>query len=382
MQFAATCAFGLESVVARELADLHVKEVRAENGSVTFTGTPDVLCRANLWLRSADRVWVRLGRFKATTFEALFQGVKALPWADLLPKDAEFPVEGSSHESQLSSVPACQAITKKAVVEALKKSYRVDWFEEKGPLFRIRVSLVRDEATILLDSSGAGLHKRGYRTLTAEAPLRETLAAGLVLLSYWQRDRILVDPFCGSGTIAIEAALIGLRRAPGLRRSFASERWPFIGRKHWDRARADAEETFDRKTKLQITGHDVDEDVLKMARHHLRQADLVERGVHFRAQPVSAFRSTKQYGVVITNPPYGERLGDRKDAERLYTELGNVMAPLRTWSVYALTSHPRFEHFFGQSLVRKRKLYNGMIVTWYYQFPGPPPPREEKQETV
>lgn len=377
LQLAATCAFGLETVVARELTDLGAPDVRAENGAVVFGGGPDMLVKANLWLRCADRVWVRLARFKATTFEDLFQGVKSLPWPELLPRDAEFPVEGSSHESQLSSVPACQAVTKKAVVESLKRAYKTDWFEEKGPLFRIRVSLVRDEVTIALDSSGSGLHKRGYRTLTAEAPLRETLAAGLVLLSYWKLDRVLVDPFCGSGTIPIEAALIGLKRAPGLRRAFACEGWPFVGKARWAAARADAEDAFDRVTKLQITGHDNDEEVLRMARHHLRQADLLERGVHFRAQPVREFRSKAEYGVVITNPPYGERLGDQRDAERLYEQLGQVMRPLRTWSVYVLTSHSRFERFYGQSAGKKRKLYNGMIVTWYYPFLGPRPPRTE-----
>lgn len=370
---AATCAFGLESLVARELRELNAPDVRAENGSVSFGGSPDIICRANMWLRCADRVWIRLGRFPARTFEELFVGVKDLPWSDLLPRDAEFPVEGVSYASQLSSVPACQSVTKKAVVESLRKAYRIAWFEEKGPLFRIRVSLVRDEATVSLDSSGTGLHRRGYRTRTGQAPLRETLAAGLVLLSHWRGERVLVDPFCGSGTIPIEAAFMGLRRAPGLRRTFASEQWDFIGRKRWDTVRRQAEDAFDRTTTLQITGHDVDEEALNMARFHLRQADLVERGVHFRAQRVSAFRSTKQYGVVITNPPYGERLGARKEAEDLYAELGKAMAPLRTWSVYVLTSHTRFEQFYGQSFVRKRKLYNGMIVTWYYQFPGPPP---------
>lgn len=361
--------------MARELTDLGAPDVRSENGSVTFGGGLDTLVKANMWLRCADRVWVRLARFKALTFEELFQGVKAIAWPDLLGRDACFPVEGSSHESQLSSVPACQAVTKKAIVESLKRAYKTEWFDERGPQFKVRVSLVRDEVTISLDSSGSGLHKRGYRTLTAEAPIRETLAAGLVLLSVWKPERVLVDPFCGSGTIPIEAAFIGLRRAPGLRRAFASEGWPFVGKARWDAVRADAEDAFDRRTKLQITGHDDDEGVLRLARQHLRQADLVERGVHFRAQPVNAFRSTHEYGVIITNPPYGERLGEIRDAERLYESLGQVVRPLRTWSVYVITSHPRFERFYGQSLVKKRKLYNGLIVAWYYQFVGPRPPR-------
>lgn len=382
MQYAASCAFGLESVLARELRTLEMEEVRAENGSVLFSGPPQAVCRANMWLRTADRVWVRLGRFKATTFEELFEGVRGLPWSEVLTRDAAFPVEGSSHLSQLSSVPACQAVAKKAVVEALRRTWPVERFVENGPLFRIRVSLVRDEVTVSLDSSGAGLHRRGYRTLTAAAPLRETLAAGLVLLSYWQRDRVLVDPCCGSGTIPIEAAMIGLSRAPGLRRAFASEGWPFIGSKMWAEVRRDAEDAFDRTTRLSITGYDLDPTVLGLARQHLRQAELLERGVHFRPQPVTEFRTTKKYGVLITNPPYGERMGDLRDAERLYTELGQVMAPLHTWSSYVLTSHPRFDHFFGQSLVRKRKLYNGMIVAWYYQFPGPRPPALSPREDV
>jgi putative N6-adenine-specific DNA methylase len=371
----ATCSFGLETLVSRELRGLGFDNLEGENGSVAFEGDTLALCRANLWLRTADRLWMRLARFEAHTFDELFEGTRALPWSDLLGRDAAFPVEGMSHDSQLSSVPACQSIVKKAVVESLKRDYRVEWFDETGPVYKIRVALVSDVATISLDTSGVGLHKRGYRTLTAEAPLRETLAAGLVQLSYWNRERLLVDPFCGSGTIPIEAAFIGLRRAPGLLRPFASEGWPFVPKRDWQAARREAEELYDRSSKLDIHGFDIDPAVLRMARTHLRQAGLEGRGLHFQEQPVSAFRSHQKYGVVITNPPYGERMGEKRDAEVLYKELGEVMREHPTWSVYVLTSHTQFDKFFGQSMVKKRKLHSGMLQTWYYQFPGPPPPK-------
>lgn len=382
LELNATCAFGLEAVVARELKALGYDDVRADNGNVRFTADAVAISRANLWLRCADRVWLTMGRFPATTFEQLFEGVKAMPWSQLLPKDAQFPVTGASHASQLSSVPACQGIVKKAVVESLKKAYRIEWFPETGAKFPIHLSLVRDTCTIALDTSGTGLHRRGYRTLTAEAPLRETLAAGLVQLSVWKPERPLFDPFCGSGTIAIEAALIGLKRAPGLTRQFASETWPVVGRKVWERCRQEAEDLFDRTTRLQIYGSDVDADVLRMARHHLRESGMEERGLFFETLDVSDFRSQKKYGVIITNPPYGERLGDQREAERLYRELGRVVQPLGTWSFYVLTSHPDFPRHFGVAPNKTRKLYNGMLQCTYYQYPGPRPPRAVEPAAV
>jgi len=375
LTLAATCAFGLETVVARELKDLGAVDVQQDNGSVRFRGDLDLICRGNLWLRSADRLWIHLGRFRATTFEDLFQGVKALPWGDLLSKDSAFPVDGASHESQLSSVPACQAVSKKAIVEAMKGRWKTDWFAETGATFRVRVSIVRDEVTVAVDTSGRGLHRRGYRKLTAEAPLRETLAAGLVLLSVWNAERLLVDPFCGSGTIPIEAALIGLKRAPGLRRAFASEDWPFLGKARWKRAREEAEDAFDRSARLDIHGYDADPEVLSLARYHLRESGLDDRGIDFQQRRVQDFSTKRRYGVIVTNPPYGERMSQLGEVEGLYRELGRVMAPHDTWSTFVLTSHPRFDRLFGQSVTRKRKLYNGMIQCTYYQFLGQKPPR-------
>jgi len=372
-EVAATCAFGLEGVVARELKALGYTDVRQDNGSVSFQGDLEAVCRANMWLRSADRVWIRLARFPAATFDELFEGTKAVPFGDLFPRDATFPVDAMSHGSQLTSLPACQAIVKKAAVESMKRKHRVDWFAETGPTHRIRASIVNDVCTLALDTSGAGLHKRGYRTLTAEAPLRETLAAGMVLLSVWNAERAFADPFCGSGTIAIEAAFIGLKRAPGLCREFASEHWPMVGRKRWAAVRAEAEEMFDRATKLAIHGSDVDGDVLKMARYHLKAAGLDERGIFFERKDATEFRSQKKYGVMVTNPPYGERLSERREIEPIYRAFGKAAAALDTWSIYVLTTHPSFDRLFGQSVVRKRKLYNGLLPCTYYQFVGPKP---------
>ena len=308
--------------------------------------------------------------------------MRALPWPDLLPKDACFPVEGMSHGSQLSSVPACQGVAKKAVVESMKARYATEWFPETGPTFRIRIFLVNDVCTVALDSSGRGLHRRGYRTMNAQAPLRETLAAALVQLSYWSPARLLVDPFCGSGTIPIEAAMVGLSRAPGLHRSFDWEEWPWVGKAVAREVRQEAEDRFDRTTRLEIRGYDADGEVLRLARIHLKAAGLENRGLIFEKRNVEDFSSRHEYGVIITNPPYGERLGDQAEAERLYRELGRVVTPLRTWSTYVLTAHPTFEKPFGHVSVKRRKLFNGLMACTYYQFPGPPPPRKDRDTPV
>ena len=374
MNLCATCAFGLESVVARELQALGATETQNENGSVTFEGDAALLCRANLWLRCADRVWFTVGRFPAHTFDELFESVKALPWPDLLTQDAVFPVTGACHDSQLSSVPACQGIVKKAVVESLKRRYPVEIFPENGAQFPIRFQLFGNQCTVLLDSSGVGLHRRGYRQATAEAPLRETLAAGLVQLSYWNSARPLFDPFCGSATILIEAALIGLQRAPGLYRSFACESWPWVVKKVWREARQEAEDRYDRTTSLSLFGSDINPQALTIARHNLTRAKLQDRGIQLECRPVSEFRPSGDYGVLITNPPYGERQLDRAQAEELYAQLGRAINPLHTWSSYVITSHPALERCLGRRAGRKRKLYNGMLACTYYQYPGPKPP--------
>lgn len=360
--------------MARELEALGVQEIKSHNGSVAFQATLDQICAANLWLRTADRVWVIVGRFRATTFDELFEGTRRLNWADLLPKNACFPVEGMSHDSQLSSVPACQGVVKKAVVESLKAKFQVEWFPEDGPQFKVRLSLVKDQATLSLDSSGAGLHKRGYRKLTAEAPLRETLAAGLVSLSYYNAERALYDPFCGSGTILIEAAWIALNRPPGLTRAFASEGWPWIGRARWERERRRANDAVIRGKRLALLGSDADPRVLSLARYHVHAAGLGKTGVSLLRREVKDFEPQSDYAVLITNPPYGERQQDRPAARQLAAQLGRVTERLSTWSLYALTSDPEFERAFGRKALRKRKLYNGMLACTYYQYPGPRPP--------
>lgn len=374
----ATSAFGLEAVVAREVRQLGYEDVVVENGKVTFTADETAICRANLWLRTADRILVKLGAFKATSFDELFEKTKALPWTDWLPVDATFPVEGKSINSQLFSVPDCQAIVKKAVVEKMKVKYKRPWFEEKGARYTIEVALLKDIATLTIDTSGAGLHKRGYRKLSAPAPLKETLAAAMVLLSRWFPDRALIDPCCGSGTIPIEAALIGLNMAPGLYRQFAAESWPNLPAKSWQASRDEAESLIHQDLGLKIIGTDINEDVLSLARYHARQAK-VEKHIHFQKQPLAKIGSQAKYGWLITNPPYGERLGELREAEALYKEMNQAFKTLDTWSFYILTSHPRFELIFGRKADKKRKLYNGRIQCNFYQFFGPKPPKPKSE---
>ncbi|MBQ7501098.1 class I SAM-dependent RNA methyltransferase [bacterium] len=371
----ATCSLGLEAVAARELKRLGMQDIRSENGRVNFTGNASDLCRANMWLRSADRVWWRIKTFSCRSFEDLFLGLKSIPWAQFLPVDSRFPVDAHSYNSALTSLPAIQRTAKKAVVEVMQNYYRRTVLSEEGQThFPIKIFLVKDVCEVMADTSGSGLHRRGYRTLNAAAPLRETLAAALVQLSYWNKDRILVDPFCGSGTIAIEAAMIGLNMAPGLTRKFAAETWPFIEREAWQEALQEAEEGFDRRSRLQIYGFDKDPQVLKLARFHLRQSNLENRGIEFAQKDAVDFQSRSQYGVVITNPPYGQRLLEMEEAEGLYEILGRIYEGMPTWSYYIISSHPEFEDFFAHKAYRKRKVYNGMIACNYFQYPGPKPP--------
>jgi putative N6-adenine-specific DNA methylase len=377
VQLIATAAFGLEAVVAREVRDLGYREVTVENGRVTFTADPEAVCRANLWIRTADRILLKMGEFKARSFEELFDQTRALPWTDWITADAAFPVAGKSIDSTLFSVPDCQAIVKKAIVEKMKTRHRREWFAETGPRYRVEVALLKDTATLTIDTSGAGLHKRGYRKLGSEAPLRETLAAALILLSRWSPDRVLIDPFCGSGTIPIEAALIGLRMAPGLHREFDAEGWPAIPGRLWRRAREEARDTFLNRPKLKVHGFDIDGGVLSLARYHARRAGLGE-AVTFQERPLSDLRSRQKYGFIICNPPYGVRLGEKEGAERLYREMGKVFGAMDTWSAYVLTAHPGFERFFGRRADKKRKLYNGKIQCNLYQYFGPRPPRGDR----
>ncbi|MDA8236152.1 MAG: class I SAM-dependent RNA methyltransferase [Clostridia bacterium] len=379
IQLIATAAFGLEAVVAREVRQLGYEDVMVEDGKVTFFADEAAICRTNLWLRTAERVLLKVGEFKATSFEELFEKTKALPWTDWLPVDANFPVEGKSIKSQLYSVPDCQAIVKKAVVEKMKEKYKRSWFEETGARYTIEVALLKDMATLTIDTSGAGLHKRGYRKLSAAAPLKETLGAALVLLSRWFPDRALIDPCCGSGTIPIEAAMIGANIAPGLSRQFAAESWPRLSERLWGAARQEAESLINQDIKLKITGTDINEEVLSLARYHARKAG-VDKHIHFQRRPVAQIGSQSSYGWVITNPPYGERLGELKEAEFLYKEMSQAFKNLDTWSFYIITSHPKFEQLFGRPADKKRKLYNGRIQCNFYQFFGPKPPKAKVED--
>ncbi len=368
----ATATFGVEAVVARELGYLGLGETVIDNGRIHFQGDAMDLCRANLWLRTAERVFVRIGRFEAQTFDELFEGTKALPWEDWLPEDAEFPVTGSCVKSRLMSVPDCQSIVKKAVVERLKTRYRRTLFQESGPRYRIEFTLLNDTVTLAIDSSGAGLHKRGYRTLTHAAPIKETLAAALLMISRWSPERALIDPFCGSGTIPIEAALMARDMAPGLEREFDCQEWPQIPKSVWYEALEEARGRVRTDRELRIQGFDISPESVDAANHHAKLAGL-EKTIHFQRMDMRQISSNAKYGFIVTNPPYGQRIGEERDNARLYKDMGIAFAKLDTWSFYVINSDPDFEKSFGRPANKKRKLYNGGIRCDYYQFYGPKP---------
>ncbi len=370
----ATSTFGLEAVVADEVRDLGYTDVKVENGKVEFTADMAAIPRTNLWLRTADRVKVKIGEFRATTFDELFEQTKALPWGDWIPEDGTFPVEGKSIKSKLFSVSDCQAIVKKAIVESLKQNYKRNWFEESGALYKVEIALLKNIATLTIDTSGPGLHKRGYRDWIGQAPLKETLAAAMIKLARWNPDRPLIDPCCGSGTIPIEAALIGQNIAPGMNRTFSSEEWPIIPRQLWRDARAETHDLANYDRKLEIIGTDIDEEVLKVAKRNAVEAGVDEE-IHFHKMSAADLTSSKKYGAIICNPPYGERLSDVKQVEKLYRQMGSTCMKLDTWSYYILTSHQKFELFFGKDATKKRKLFNGNLRVDYYQYFGPLPPK-------
>jgi putative N6-adenine-specific DNA methylase len=376
LQLIATTVFGIEAIAGRELWKLGYTDQHIENGRVTFTGDESALCRANLWLRTAERILLKIGEFNALSFEELFVQTKALPWDEIIPGDAKFPVEGKSIDSKLFSVSDCQAIVKKAIVEKMKLKYKCDWFEETGPTYKVGISLLKDLATLTIDTSGPGLNKRGYRTLVGEAPLKETIASALVQVSRWNKDRSLIDPFCGIGTIPIEAAMIGLNIAPGLKRKFAAEEWPDIPQNLWANARDEAESLIDLNQELKIQGSDINDEVMNLARYHAGQAGVANH-IHLQRMPVADIRSRQKYGFIITNPPYGERSGEISQVEELYRQMGAIFKAFDTWSFYILTSHRDFEKLFGRRADKKRKLYNGRIQCDYYQFYGPPPERKK-----
>ncbi|HJQ79351.1 MAG TPA: bifunctional 23S rRNA (guanine(2069)-N(7))-methyltransferase RlmK/23S rRNA (guanine(2445)-N(2))-methyltransferase RlmL [Lacipirellulaceae bacterium] len=374
LELIATAAAGTEAVVKRELAALGYTAHTVTPGRLLFRGDPMAICRANLWLRTGERVLIHMGSFPATDFGALFDGTAALAWEKWVPKDAEFPVQGRSHRSQLSSVPACQRIVKRAVVKRLQEAHRVEHLPETGPRCSIEVSLRDDVAMLTLDTTGAGLHKRGYRRIVGEAQLRETLAAALVQLSFWRPGRVLADPFCGTGTIPIEAALIGRNIAPGLNREFVAQTWPALDDRHWQIAREEARDMARPPLSERLLGYDIDPDALSLARYHAEQAGVAV-DIHWQERPFTELRAKAEYGCIITNPPYGERMGTDPEIEQLYKTFPLVLRRLLTWSHYILSARPDLEALVGQQADRRRKLYNGPIECTYYQFHGPRPPR-------
>lgn len=372
----ATAAFGLEAVVSRELMELGYTDQQVLDGRVKFVGDELAICRCNLWLRAADRLLIEVGSFEAWDYGMLFDQVKALPWAEWLPADAKFPVSGKAVRSQLHNEPSIQGVTKKAIVEGLKPVYQRHWFEEDGAEYPVEVSILKDWVTLSIDTSGAGLHKRGYRPEVAAAPLRETTAAALVLLSYWNRERPFIDPFCGSGTIPIEAAMIARNRAPGANRAFQCEQWGQITREHWKQAR---EETRDKqlpKPRYNLQASDIDGKVMRLAKKNAIEAGVAD-DIDFNTMDVLELKTTREYGCIITNPPYGERLGDDESAADIYDDMADAFAPLTTWSIYVLTSHPGFERHFRRKADRRRKMYAGRLECHYFQYYGPRPPGEE-----
>ncbi len=370
----ASSTFGLESVVKRECQHLGFQNIKTFDGKVEFTGDERDIVRANLWLRCAGRVWLKMGTFTATTFTELFDQTKALPWADWIPEDGKFTVVGKSVKSTLFSVPDCQAIVKKAVVEKMKESYDTDWFDETGASYTIQVGILKDVVTLAIDTSGSGLHMRGYRENALDAPLKESIASAMIQLSYWRKDRILLDPFCGSGTIPIEAAMIARNIAPGLQRKFASEEWTRIGKDIWKEERKKAYELIDYDCMPVIYGSDIDESAIELAKANAEKAG-VDDCITFTVQSSTELNLTEKYGIIITNPPYGERLGELKEVENLYRDLGGLMKQNSTWSTYLITSMEYFETLFARKADKKRKLFNGRIKTDYYQFEGPRPPK-------
>mgnify|MGYP002595873631 FL=1 len=375
------CHFGLEAVLKREIYDLGYKITKVEDGRVTFEGDEEAVCRANIFLRTAERVMIQVGRFKATTFEELFQGIKNLPWEEYIPEDGKFWVKkASSINSKLFSPSDIQSIAKKAMVERMKQKYHKEWFKEDGAAYPVRIFLLKDEVTVALDTSGDSLHKRGYRTMTSKAPLTETLAASLIMLTPWRKDRILVDPFCGSGTFPIEAAMIAANIAPGMNRDFTAEEWTnMIDRKLWYECVKEAEDMIDTTVKVDIQGYDIDGDVIKAARENAKRAG-VEHMIHFQQRAVADLSHPKKYGFIITNPPYGERLEDKADLPALYTQIGQAYQRLDSWSMFLITSYTDTEKYIGRKADKNRKIYNGMLKTYFYQFLGPKPPKKRNKE--
>lgn len=376
----APCHFGLEAVLKKEILDLGYEISQVEDGKVTFLGDAEAICRANIFLRTTERILLKVGSFKAVTFEELFQGTKALPWEEYIPQDGRFWVKkANSIKSKLFSPSDIQSIMKKAMVERMKQGYGVSVIPETGADYPVRVSLYKDIVTVALDTTGESLHKRGYRKLTSKAPIEETLAAALIMLTPWNKDRILVDPFCGSGTFPIEAAMMAANMAPGMNRSFLSEDWKqIIPRKCWYEAMDEAQELVDDTVSVDIQGYDLDPEVIKAARANAELAGVAHM-IHFQQRPVAELSHPKKYGFLITNPPYGERIEDKKNLPALYTQIGDRFKALDSWSAFIITSYEDVEKYMGRKADKNRKIYNGMMKTYFYQFLGPKPPRRKTE---
>ena len=379
----APCHFGLEAVLKKEILDLGYEISQVEDGRVTFLGDDEAICRANVFLRTAERVLLKVGSFPAGTFEELFQGTKSIPWEEYIPKDGKFWVaKASSIKSRLFSPSDIQSIMKKAMVERMKSHYGVSWFPETSAAFPIRVFLYKDMVTVGIDTTGESLHKRGYRTLTSKAPITETLAAALIMLTPWKADRILVDPFCGSGTFPIEAAMIAANMAPGMNRSFLSEDWNgLIPKKLWYEAMDEANDLVNTEVETDIQGYDIDGEIIRAARQNAERAG-VDHLIHFQQRPVSSLSHPKKYGFLITNPPYGQRLEEKESLPALYREIGERFRHLDSWSAYLITSYEDAEKYIGRKADKNRKIYNGMMKTYFYQFLGPKPPRKKTGDGV
>lgn len=379
----APCHFGMEAVLKREIQKLGYDILKVEDGKVTFAGDEAAIVRANIFLRTTERILIKIGSFQATTFDELFEGTKALPWEQFIPEDGKFWVaKATSIKSKLFSPSDIQSIMKKAMVDRLKKKYNVNWFPEDGASFPLRVTIMKDVVTVGLDTSGDSLHKRGYRQATVKAPITETLAAALIMLTPWKWDRILVDPFCGSGTFPIEAAMIGANIAPGMNRSFSAEDWMhLISKKAWYDAANEAEDQIRRDIEMDIQGYDIDPGAIKAAMENARLAE-VDHLIHFQQRPVSQLSHRKKYGFVITNPPYGKRLEEEDDMPALYREIGEAFSHLDSWSFYLITAFDQAERYLGRKADKNRKIYNGMMKTYFYQYMGPKPPRRNKNETT
>jgi len=373
----ATTTFGIEAVTAKELKALGYEDLIVENGRVIFQGDEMDIAICNTWLRTAERLFIKMAEFKALSFEDLFQGTLAVDWGNLIPEDGNMHIIGKSVKSQLHSVPDCQGIVKKAVVEAMKKKYDSEWFSEQGPEYKIEVAILRDIVTLSVDTSGVGLHKRGYREYAGEAPLKETLAAALVLISKWDSSRVLADPLCGSGTIAIEAALIGKNMAPGINRKFACEAWPSMEADIWQQVRDGARKTVN-SDEIEILASDIDGDLLRTAIANAEKAGVKEF-IKFQKIPMQSFTSRQKYGVIITNPPYGERLGEAAQVKKLHVDLGEMYSSLNEWSCFVITANTEFQKDFGKKADKNRKLYNGRLLCYYYQYIKEIP-RKKKEE--